>query len=226
MPSSAVSSVPTWIFSWIIIGALAVIGNAVVGWIIHSTPGYSGDSLVYLDGYWVEVNADILASKHKNPSILGFVMLYATQPRLSWVVLGFLHIAYSSFLSESGSSPWKSAFLASLMAEVAMQIFALSLLGRLIQIGMSNGYYDMGQAASAALDDAGRFFANSTMAYFMTAIIFCVVAIWLMVIAFLFGFWDPFCVRWMRATIIIGLLGPYMTSWIFWAAYLKLSSDG
>ena len=127
--------------------------------------------------------------------------------------------------SGSGSSkeyPWSSAAKSQAYAELALQVMASFVLGRVVHFGVRNGFYIIGSATYKELPPAARLMYGGALFYLITASMMVLVEI-----LFIIGSYsDNSSERremWKPGALLFifgNLATTWLASWLFWTGCL------
>ena len=130
--------------------------------------------------------------------------------------------------SGSGSSkeyPWSSAAKSQAYAELALQVMASFVLGRVVHFGVRNGFYIIGSATYKELPPAARLMYGGALFYLITASMMVLVEI-----LFIIGSYsDNSSERremWKPGALLFifgNLATTWLASWLFWTGFVKLA---
>lgn len=143
-----------WLYMWAVNLGLQLISNVAIATIIKNVPGYT-------DKFHIGQ----------------VVLLYATRPRFSWILLGLLEqrtVNLTPWTQPYGLGrrhakdylyPWRAAFLSCMISEILHQLIAFYTIGLSAHFAASRGYYVVNSDAYRSLPEPAHWMYAGALFY-------------------------------------------------------------
>ncbi|ORY19049.1 hypothetical protein BCR34DRAFT_595875 [Clohesyomyces aquaticus] len=131
-----------------------------------------------------------------NYSIGDLVLLYTARPRLSFLVLSLLSLVRNDPYDQK-TSYWHSSAMSQMIAEIILEFVALAVVGRAVHFGVVHQFYHIGSDSNGSLSSSAKTMARGDEVISGTLHTILVYTI------FSFGLFN------------------WVSSWVFWAGYVK-----
>ncbi|KAI9772137.1 MAG: hypothetical protein M1839_002549 [Geoglossum umbratile] len=189
-----------WRYLWLVSFGLQLGANAIVALVIQRTAGFGSTFAV----------GDL-------------VLFYATRPRLSWLILGFLD-AHPETNRDNKPSLWSSAARQAVIAEVILQFIAMYYAGRTVHFASTHGYYKLHADYGFQHGGAARMMYGGALLYLLT-IVFNIPYVFV-VVTTLSGTPSSDRTR-LFFEFFTGTSSftSWLGSWLFWAGYVRLAGN-
>jgi hypothetical protein len=148
-------------------------------------------------------------------------LFYATRPRLSWFILGFLS-AVPEANDEDDPGPWVSAASQAAIAEIILQLIAMYYAGRIVHFASTHGYYKLHADYGFQHGGAARMMYGGALFYLITIVYNTPIIIGMGTRS---SRGNSRAQGFITSFAVASSFTSWVGSWLFWAGYVRLAGN-